>query len=109
MSAEAFVHSTIYNLKDSVSYSENSIVSKVIAKSENVNLTLFAFDAGQNLSKHTSPFDAMIQVLEGKVQIEIGDDRYDLEEGKMIIMPANVPHAVEAADRFKMLLIMFRI
>ncbi|TFH39739.1 MAG: cupin domain-containing protein [Bacteroidia bacterium] len=108
MSAEAFIHSKIYNTREAVSYSENSIVSKVISKSENVNLTLFAFDAKQSLSKHTSPFNAMIQVLEGTVRIEIGEDSYNLEEGNMIIMPANVPHAVEATSRFKMMLTMIK-
>lgn len=108
MITESFSHSTIYNLKDTVSYSENSIVSKVISRSDNTNLTLFAFDAGQSLTSHTSPFNAMIQLLEGSARIEIGTDRYDLEEGQMIIMPADVPHAVEASSRFKMMLTMFK-
>jgi quercetin dioxygenase-like cupin family protein len=109
MATETFAHSTIHTMKEAVSYSEGSIVSKVIAKSENVNLTLFAFDANQNLSKHSSPFNAMIQILEGSARIEIGDKFFDLDSGKMIIMPADIPHAVEAKGKFKMMLTMFKI
>ena len=109
MAQEAFRHSTIYTLSEAVLYSEGSIVSKVIAKSKNVNLTLFAFDAGQNLSKHSSPFNAMIQLLDGSARIEIGEESYELSSGNMIIMPANVPHAVEAMGRFKMMLTMFKV
>lgn len=108
MSTIAFNTSTIYDTRDAVSYSENSVVSKVIAKSDKVNITLFAFDEGQSLTRHTSPFNAMIQVLDGKARIEIGEKSYDLAEGKMIIMPANIPHAVEATERFKMMLTMIK-
>jgi len=108
MTKETFTHSTIYTLTDTVAYSENSIVSKVISRSENANLTLFAFDAGQSLTKHTSPFNAMIQLLEGTARIEIGETSFDLSGGNMIIMPANIPHAVEATSRFKMMLTMIK-
>lgn len=108
MATIAFNTSTIYNTPEAVSYSENSVVSKVIAKSDNVNITLFAFDKGQSLTRHTSPFDAMIQVLEGTVRIDIGENSFKLSSGEMIIMPANVPHAVEATSRFKMMLTMIK-
>ena len=71
-------------------------------------VTLFAFDKGQELSEHTAPFDAIVQVLDGMVEIKIADDIHTLETGSTIIMPANVPHAVKAVEKFKMLLTMIR-
>lgn len=108
MTKEPFSDSRVYDLKDSVEYSEGSIVSKVIAKNEFLNLTLFAFDQGQGLSRHTSPYNAMIQVVDGSARIEIGETGYNLDQGKMIIMPSDIPHAVEAITPFKMLLTMFK-
>lgn len=109
MTKEAFSDSKIYNLKDTVTYAQGSIVSKVIARNLTINLTLFAFDKGQNLTKHSSPFTAMIQILDGSAIIEIGESRHTLQQGEMIIMPADVPHAVESVTQFKMLLTMFRL
>ena len=109
MTTEALNKATIYRLKDSVAFSENSIVSKVIAKSDKVNLTLFAFDKGQNLSRHSSPFNALIQILEGSARIEIGENSFELDEGQVIIMPADIPHAVESVTAFKMLLTMYKL
>ena len=71
-------------------------------------ITLFAFDAGQGLSEHSAPFDAVVQVIEGEGSFRIGGEEHNLKEGELIIMPANVPHAVKAVERFKMLLIMLR-
>ncbi len=95
-------------LNESVEYADNSIVSKAVIKSQPGNVTLFAFDKGQELSEHTAPFDAIVQVLDGRVEIKIGDDRHTLDNGATIIMPANIPHALKAIDRFKMLLTMIR-
>ena len=97
-----------YNLKESVEYASGSIVSKIVSKNDSGNLTLFAFDKGQSLSKHTAPFDAFIQVLDGNARIFIDDKPHDLTEGECIIMPANIPHAVEATEKFKMLLVMIK-
>lgn len=108
MSIQAFDHSRIYNLKESVSYSKDSVVSKIILKNDAGNLTLFAFDRGQNLSEHTAPFDAIIEVIEGKVKATIDRKEQLLDEGDFIIMPANIPHALEAVTQFKMLLVMIR-
>ncbi len=108
MPVNAFDHSRIYNLKESVSYAEDSVVSKIIRKSDGGNLTLFAFDRGQNLSEHTAPYDAIVQVIEGKANITIDKKEYLLEAGDFIIMPAHVPHALEAVTQFKMLLVMVR-
>jgi quercetin dioxygenase-like cupin family protein len=105
---KAIQPSQVYTLNETVQYVEGSTVSKIITRNEKGNLTLFAFDAGQNLSEHAAPFDALVQVLEGVGIIYINKEKHILKEGQMIIMPANIPHAVEAVERFKMLLIMIK-
>jgi quercetin dioxygenase-like cupin family protein len=108
MSSDQFPKNQVVQLDQSVDYAENSIVSKAIIKSKPGNITLFAFDKGQELSEHTAPFDAMVQVLDGSVEIKIADERHALDKGSSIIMPADVPHAVKATERFKMLLTMIK-
>ncbi|MBN2165205.1 MAG: cupin domain-containing protein [Marinilabiliaceae bacterium] len=108
MFTPVFLHSTAYTLKQSINYSDGAIVSKIVTKSNAGNITLFAFDKGQNLSKHSAPFDAIIQILEGKGRITIDNDTFIIEENQMIIMPANIPHAVDADEKFKMMLIMIK-
>ena len=108
MSTEQFPKNQVVRLDQSVEYAENSIVSKAVVKSKPGNVTLFAFDKGQELSEHTAPFDAIVQVLDGRVEIRIADDIHTLDTGSTIIMPANVPHAVKAVEKFKMLLTMIR-
>ena len=98
----------IIALKESIDYSDDSVVSKTIMKKEVGNLTLFAFDQGQELSEHTSPFDAVVQVIDGVGTIIVAGKEHEITEGSMAIMPANIPHAVKANQRFKMLLIMIR-
>ena len=97
-----------FSFRESVSYSDNAIVSKQVIKKSSGNITLFAFDIGQELSEHTAPFDALVQVLEGEVRIRIGKNDYQLTEGSSIIMPANIPHALFATEKFKMLLTMIK-
>jgi quercetin dioxygenase-like cupin family protein len=92
-----------------VNYQAGAIVSRQITKSEGGNVTLFAFDKGQELSEHTAPFDALVQVLEGQAQIRISGKEYHLNAGEAIIMPANDPHALKAIEPFKMLLTMIKI
>lgn len=108
MSINKIEKSKKYNLKDSVTYADGSIVSKIVQKSDSGNITLFAFDEGQHLSEHTAPFDAVIQVLEGRVKVIINGVQNELLEGEIIIMPANIPHAVESVTAFKMLLTMIK-
>ena len=91
-----------------IDYSSDSIVSKTLLDKSVGTITLFAFDKGQKLSEHTAPYDAVVQILDGKAQIRIKDETIELSEGQIIIMPANVPHAVNAGERFKMLLTMIR-
>jgi quercetin dioxygenase-like cupin family protein len=87
-------------------YQTGAIVSRQVFKAHGGNVTFFAFDEGQELSEHTTPYDALVQVLDGKVEILIAGQPHLLSSGQAIIMPANVPHAVRAVERFKMLLTM---
>lgn len=98
----------IFNLENLVDYQEKSVVSKEIIKKETGTITVFAFDKGEGLSEHTAPFDAMVQILDGTLELTIDGELYELKKGDMIIMPANVPHALHAAERFKMLLSMIK-
>jgi quercetin dioxygenase-like cupin family protein len=99
---------SVMNFINMADYSENGIVSKRILEKSTGNVTLFSFDKSQKLSEHTAPFDAMVQVLEGECEISINKKPYQLKGGDSIIMPANIPHAVLATSRFKMLLTMIK-
>ena len=77
-------------------------------KKEIGNVTLFAFDKGQGLSEHTAPFEALVFVVDGEADVTIADDVHKVKSGEMIIMPANKPHALHAAERFKMMLVMMK-
>ena len=91
-----------------VEYAKGSIVSRTLLDKKSGTLTLFSFDAGQGLSEHTSPYDATVQILEGEASLQIDGKPVKARTGELVIMPANVPHAVRAEKRFKMLLIMIR-
>jgi len=91
-----------------VDYADGSIVSRTIAENDAGTLTLFAFDAGQGLSEHSAPFDAVVHVIDGEAELIIGGKPVRAAAGQLVVMPANVPHAVKAKQRFKMLLIMLR-
>ena len=95
-------------LADEVEYARGSIVSRTVARQRGGSLTLFAFDAGQELSEHTAPFDAVVQVLDGRAELVVGGQRVEAAAGETVVMPAHVPHAVRAGERFKMLLTMVR-
>ena len=89
-------------------YAEKGIASRVLAKTDGGNVTLFAFDAGQGLSEHTAPFDALVFVIEGALALTIGGRTVAAIPGTVVRMPAHVPHALEAATRTKMLLVLLR-
>ena len=93
---------------DLVDYQEGSIVSRTLIERKTGTVTLFAFDEGQALSEHTAPYDALVHLLDGEAEITISGKEHHLKEGEMIIMPANQPHALKAAKRFKMILTMIR-
>ena len=99
---------TAFNLEQHVDYADGSVVSKTLIKKDIGNITLFAFDRGQGLSEHTAPFDAVVYILDGSAQITIGGDPQHVRAGEMLIMPAGIPHALQAKERFKMLLVMIR-
>lgn len=91
-----------------LAYQDGSIVSREIVRKETGTVTVFAFDAGQGLSEHTAPFDALVHVLDGEVTVTISGTPHHLKAGEIIIMPANKPHALKAVTKFKMMLIMIR-
>jgi len=95
-------------LAESIDYQQGAVVSRTLVKNASGSLTLFAFDAGQELSEHTVPHQAVVQVLDGNVEIRIAGTPHALGEGQTILMPAGRPHAVRAISRFKMLLTMLR-
>jgi quercetin dioxygenase-like cupin family protein len=101
-------HAQAHALRELVAVQAGSVVSRQILKREKGNLTLFAFDAGQELSEHTAPFDAAVLVLEGAVEITISGRPVRAEAGELVIMPAHQPHALKALTPFKMLLTMIR-
>ena len=100
--------SEVLKIAELVTYQDGSVVSRQITKADAGNITLFAFDKDQELSEHTAPFDALVQVLEGETEVKISGKPYRLGIGDAIIMPADEPHAVRAVQRFKMLLTMIR-
>ena len=108
MGSNEFEKAKTFSFNDSIEYSDGGIVSKTVIKKETGNISLFSFDKGEALSEHTAPFDAMIEVVDGKGEIIIGGKSNILETGQTIIMPANVPHAVKAVERFKMVLTMIK-
>ena len=91
-----------------VGYQNGSVVSREIVSRKMGTVTLFAFDEGQGLSEHTTPFDALVYLLDGQAEILIAGKPFQLKEGEMMIMPANVPHALKAVKRFKMILTLLR-
>lgn len=97
-----------FSMTDKVQYADGSVVSKIIIRNEKGNITLFAFDKGEFLSEHTAPFDAIVQVIDGTGEVVIAGQSFELQTGESIIMPANVRHAVNAPERFKMLLTMIK-
>ena len=98
----------VHTLAAMVAYQKDAVVSKTLVKKDAGTVTLFAFDANQGLSEHTAPFDAMVHVLEGEVEIAISGAPFRVAAGQMIVMPAHSPHALKAVTPFKMLLIMIR-
>lgn len=108
MESNEFEKSKIFDLNASVEYSDHGIVSKTVLKKQTGNISVFSFDKGEGLSEHTAPYDAMIMVIDGKGEIIIGGEPFILEAGQNIIMPGNIPHAVNAIEKFKMVLIMIR-
>jgi len=103
-----FEKEIIFNLENSIEYTDGGVISKQITKSKGGNLTLFSFDKEQGLSEHKTPYDAIVQILDGEAEITIGGNLHNLKKGDCIIMPANIPQALKAVECFKMLLTMIK-
>ena len=98
----------VFNLNELIDFQKDSVVSRTWLDKEAGIVTLFAFDKGQGLSEHTTPFDALVNIIEGEASVIISGETFQLKKGEMIIMPANEPHALKAIGKFKMILIMIR-
>lgn len=96
------------DLRDLVNYETGRVVSRTLAQKTGVGITLFAFDKGEEISTHTAPGDAMVVILDGRTKITIGDKVVDASAGETVVMPANTPHALEAVEQFKMLLVVVK-
>ena len=101
-------YSEVLIISSLADYQVGAVVSRQITKADGCNVTLFAFDVDQELSEHTTPFDALVQVLDGEVEIKISGKPFLLKAGESILMPANHPHALKAVKKFKMLLTMIK-
>lgn len=108
MESNEFAKSSVFNFAGSVDYAPGAIVSKTVLKKQTGNISLFAFDRGEALSEHTAPFDALIDVVDGRGEITIGGKPFIVSAGESIIMPAGIPHSVKAVERFKMVLTMIK-
>ena len=98
----------VENLVEMVEYQEGSVISRAIIKKKTGTVTLFAFDKGEGLSEHTAPYDALVHVVDGRAQVTLSGEAFELAAGEIIVMPANEPHALQAVERFKMLLTMVK-
>ena len=96
------------NLANLAGYQEGAVVSRTVVDKPVGTITAFAFDAGEGLSEHTAPYDAIVQVLDGEAEVNIEGKVHTVSAGEIIIMPANRPHSMRAVKRFKMLLVMIR-
>jgi quercetin dioxygenase-like cupin family protein len=98
----------VLSLQSLITPTEQGIASRILAKTAGGNLTIFAFDAGQGLTEHTSPFDALVMVLDGSLTLTIGGTPVRATPGTVVRMPADIPHALDAPEACRMLLIMLR-
>lgn len=103
-----FSSATVFCIAQQIDYAVGGVISKQVIKNPAGNVTLFSFDKDQGLSEHSAPFDALVQILDGEAEIRIGGVAQRVKAGELIIMPANVPHALQAIERFKMLLTMIK-
>jgi len=108
MGTNEFERGKKFSYDKSISYAEKAVVSKIVLKNEKGDISLFAFDKGEGLSEHSSPFDALVYIVDGSAEIIINGNSNMLEAGESIIMPSNTPHALKAVEPFKMVLTMIK-
>ena len=108
MASNEFEKSKVFSFSESIDYSDGGIVSKTVLKKQTGNISLFSFAKGEALSEHTAHFDAMITVVDGKGEVIIGGKSFILTTGQNIILPADITHAVNAVEKFKMVLTMIK-
>ena len=108
MHKKEFPQSKTFNFAASIDYAAAAIVSKTVLKNPKGNVSLFAFDQGEGLSEHTAPCDALVQIIDGKAEVLIEGNSFILSAGESIIMPAHIPHALNAVERFKMVLTLIK-
>ena len=108
MEKSIFEHSNVFRFPEKVDYSSGGIISKRVIDRPVGTVTLFSFDQGQRLSTHSAPYDTMAQIIEGKAEIVINEVSFIMNTGEAIIMPAGIPHAVNALEKFKMVLTMIK-
>ncbi|MFX0034801.1 MAG: cupin domain-containing protein [Candidatus Hermodarchaeota archaeon] len=106
--SEKDIRKKVLDLENLLEYQKGSVVSRTLINKDEGTVTLFSFDKGEGLSEHTAPFDALVYILDGKAEIKISNEDFIVNEGQMIIMPANQPHALKALEKFKMMLIMIK-
>ncbi|NLK72019.1 MAG: cupin domain-containing protein [Clostridiales bacterium] len=97
--------SKVLEMENLVEYAEGQVVSRTLSQGKALSLTLFAFDKGEEISSHSSHGDAMVYIFDGKAEVTIGEETFELKKGETIVMPAGVPHSLMAVEKFKMLLI----
>lgn len=96
------------DLADSISYQDGAVVSQALMKAKGGTVTMFAFDGGEGLSEHTAPYDALVLAVDGSATVAVAGEGHQICSGQIVLLPAGVPHSIQADDRFKMLLIMMR-
>lgn len=101
-------YKSVVKMKDLIDYSEGSISSKTVVQRAEFSMSLVAFDDGEGLSKHTAPGDAFVYAIEGEAVITLGNEKFNIKEGETLIMPANIPHQVDAVSRYKMMLVVVK-
>lgn len=101
-------YSEAVNIESLVNYEKGRVVSRTLAQKPTVNITLFAFDEGEGISAHSAPGDAMVQILDGEARIQVGDKELHGKRGDLVVMPADIPHALQAVTQFKMLLVVVK-
>ncbi len=105
---EANLVANVSKMNELLDYQQGSVVSRTIIKKSTGTVTLFSFDKGEGLSEHTAPFDALVNIIDGKAEVIISGKSHIVSEGEMIIMPANEPHALKSITKFKMMLVMIK-